>query len=197
MIEKMTMILLATYWFNGIYITSCTSLFTETEKRHSKMIWITKWSKRKRKCWKDYHNIFEALVYSICDKKKKLLLPKKSDSRMKLNIETWVYNIMTTLFLTNKNTKINFREKTIFSLYIAEEPECPLWRTKYVSLFHLVRLRFCFAHSNLLTSSVDTHPDLGCGYYVVWTLRWPTEVDPFHPYQRSENSNILLLLLLK
>lgn len=134
------------------------------------------------------------LLYIAFVIKKKLLLPKKSDSRMKLNTETWVYNIMTTLFLTNKNTKINFREKTISSLYIAEETE---WRTKYVSLFQLVRLWFCFAHSNLLTSSVDTHPDLGCGYYVVWTLRWPTEVDPFHPYQRSENSNILLLLLLK
>lgn len=46
--------------------------------------------------------------------------------------------------------------------------------------------------SKLLTTSVSTHPALGCGYLVFWTLRWPMEVDRLHSEQRSENSSLLL-----
>ena len=51
------------------------------------------------------------------------------------------------------------------------------------------------ACSELLTIYVATHPDLGCGYFAFLTLRWPIQVDPLHPDQRSGYSSILTLLL--
>lgn len=38
----------------------------------------------------------------------------------------------------------------------------------------------------LLTTVVPTHLDLEYSYLVFGTLRWPIEVDPLHPDQRSE-----------
>lgn len=40
-------------------------------------------------------------------------------------------------------------------------------------------------------------PDLGCSCLPFGTRRWPIVVGPFCPNQKSENSSILLLLLLK
>lgn len=43
-----------------------------------------------------------------------------------------------------------------------------------------------WGYSMLLTTVVPTHLDLEYSYLVFGTLRWPIEVDPLHPDQRSE-----------
>lgn len=75
----------------------------------------------------------------------------------------------------------------------------PVLEPENESLFHVVWRSeslnlFCSLKS--LTTSMATHPDVGCGYLVFWTLRKPMEIDLLHPDKRSENLSILLLFLL-